>query len=143
MIIRKAVPSDAPAIAALTKELGYSATPEEVRGRLTRLLGLADHHIAVAVADGEVAGWLQATTAEVIESGFRAEIVGLVVSEKFRRLGIGRMLVEDALDWATAEGTTKLLVRSNVKRAESHIFYQALGFQLSKTQGVYKRLVGS
>jgi ribosomal protein S18 acetylase RimI-like enzyme len=92
----------------------------------------------VGVANGVVAGWLQARTSDVLESGFRAEIVGLVVSKACRRRGLGRLLVENAVAWAKSTGAGSMCVRSNVQRTESHVFYPALGFEPVKTQKVYR-----
>lgn len=87
---------------------------------------------------GDVAGWIQVHTYESLETGFRTEIVGLVVGATFRRRGIGRMLVEDAIEWSKAQGTLVVVVRSNVIRKESHQFYPSVGFEVAKTQAVYK-----
>jgi len=140
--IRRAQLTDAPAIAALSAELGYPADPNTVRERLKRILNHRDHHMAVAVADQQVAGWLQAHASDMLGSGFRAEIVGMVVSQAFRRRGLGRLLVESTVAWAREIEAEMIVVRSNVARAESHHFYPALGFAIWKTQTVYRmRLV--
>jgi GNAT superfamily N-acetyltransferase len=73
----------------------------------------------------------------MLESGFIVEIAGLVVAEDCRRAGAGRALVQQAERWAGARGAESLVVRSNTLRTESHRFYPALGFLLSKTQAVY------
>ena len=95
--------------------------------------------VLVAILEGQIAGWLQAQASEVLESGFRVEIVGLIVSESFRRRGVGRCLVERAEQWAKEIGAPAIVVRSNLKRVESHIFYPALGFSSSKSQAVYRK----
>lgn len=141
MTIRNAILSDAPEIARLTAELGYSTNAEEIAGRLGRITDRRKQVVIVAVLDGKIAGWMQAHTSEVLESGFRAEIVGLVVTESCRRRGVGRHLVEEAERWAAEIGAPVIVVRSNSKRVESHIFYPALGFSCSKTQAVYRKLL--
>jgi ribosomal protein S18 acetylase RimI-like enzyme len=142
MEIRTAAPADAQCIAALTTELGYAADVSVMRSRLESILGRDDQHVVVAVVEGVIAGWLQARATHVLESGFRAEIVGLIVSRGFRRRGVGRRLVESALGWARKTGAGTLYVRSNTQRTESHAFYPALGFARVKTQAVYCRTVG-
>ena len=137
--IREAVLSDAADIAQLTVQLGYTASEEAVRGRLARIVGKRDQVVLVAVLERRIAGWLQACASEVLESGFRAEIVGLIVSESSRRRGVGRGLVQRAEQWAAEIGTEAMVVRSNVKRVESHSFYPALGYCASKTQAVYRK----
>jgi len=97
--------------------------------------------VLVAVIDHAIGGWVHAHAAEALESGFRVEVVGLVVAERFRRRGVGRRLMEAAEKWAVAQGAPVLVVRSNVRRTESQVFYPSLGFAVNKTQTVYhKRL---
>jgi 4-amino-4-deoxy-L-arabinose transferase-like glycosyltransferase len=74
-----------------------------------------------------------------LESGYRVEIVGLIVGQGCRRRGIGRALVQKAERWALEIGSQVLVVRSNTKRVESHDFYAALDFNATKTQAVYRK----
>jgi GNAT superfamily N-acetyltransferase len=142
--VRAATAGDAKAIARLVVELGYPADEGIVRERLSRLAGRGDSLVVVAQSDsGEICGWLQAHSSEVLESGFRVEIVGLVTSKPMRRRGVGRLLVEYAEAWAARVGAQAIVVRSNVKRVESHPFYAALGYAQTKAQNVYrKRIIG-
>jgi predicted N-acetyltransferase YhbS len=139
MTIRDAVSSDAEAIARLTCQLGYATDAETISARLARISACRYQLVLVAILEGEIAGWLQANVSDVLESGFRAEIVGLIVGEKNRRSGIGRSLVQRAEQWAIAIGAEAVVVRSNTNRIESHRFYPALGFTASKTQAVYRK----
>jgi ribosomal protein S18 acetylase RimI-like enzyme len=139
MKIRKAVPGDAPSIAKLTTELGYVADVPAVAERLSSLSDRDDDLVLVAEESGEVAGWIQAHTSVVLESGHRMEIVGLIVSGRFRRQGVGRSLVESAESWGRERGVAVFTVRSNIVREESHEFYPALGYEKSKTQAVYRK----
>ena len=139
MTIREATPADAEAMAALSGELGYVASSDAMATRLARVLGRADQRVRVALVDGRIAGWAQAHATDVIESGFRVEIVGLVVSEHFRRRGVGRALVQEIERWAAEIHADALVVRSNVARQESHRFYPALGYEMTKTQAVYRK----
>lgn len=143
MIVRPARAEDAGAIARLSAELGYAATVAETAERLTALRADERQLVVVAEDAGAVVGWLQAHTSLVLESGFRAEIVGLVVAASARRRGVGRALVQRAETWAADAGARLLVVRSNVARTESHRFYPALGFTAAKTQHVYRRVLGS
>ena len=93
--------------------------------------------------NGAVIGWLQAHAGSSLESGLRVEIVGLVVTGLARRTGVGRALVAEAERWARSRSADTLVVRSNVRRAESHRFYPALGFSLAKTQHVYSKQLAS
>jgi len=138
--LRTATPADASTIAGLTRELGYPAETAAIASRLARLLARDDQLVLVAEhPPGDVVGWLQASTNEPLESGFRAEIVGLVVSDRARRQGVGRQLVARAEQWAAARGAPAIVVRSNLKRVESHAFYPALGYTSTKNQAVYRK----
>jgi len=139
MTIREVTLSDAPEIARLTVQLGYAADPDTIRGRLASITGRRDQLVLVAVLENQIVGWLQADASEVLESGWRVEIVGLIVDESCRRRGVGRRLVERAEQWATEIGAEAVVVRSNTKRVESHRFYPALGYTASKTQAVYRK----
>ena len=140
--VRAASERDAEAIAPLVEELGYSADGATLRKRLSRLVARSDYLVAVAQSDrGEICGWLQAHSSEALESGFRVEIVGLVTAKRMRRRGIGRLLVEYAESWAVHLGAQAIVVRSNVKRVESHGFYVALGYANTKTQNVYRKRI--
>jgi len=122
-------------------QLGYPVEADVMRERLTVLKTRPDHLVIVAVLDGAIGGWLHAQATEALESGFRAEIVGLVVAERFRRRGVGRRMMKEVEAWAVAQGAPVLVVRSNVRRTESHVFYPSLGFAVNKTQTVFhKRL---
>jgi GNAT superfamily N-acetyltransferase len=140
VVLRPARESDAAAISQLIAQLGYSADSTATQQRLGRLLPREDHLVLVAVTKGEtVCGWLHAHAADALESGFRVEIVGLVVGREMKRKGVGKALVEQAERWAKALGAEAIVVRSNIKRTESHAFYPALGYTESKTQKVYRK----
>lgn len=141
--IRKAVPSDAPAIAHLTEELGYPVSVAEIEGRLNQLLPRGDFFVSVAEVESAVIGWVAAEHRVLLEFEPRVELVGLVVAESHRRSGIGRALVSAAERWQRERGISTIFVRSNVKRSESHPFYERLGYTCYKTQHAYiKRVDG-
>ncbi|MFT3867968.1 MAG: GNAT family N-acetyltransferase [Nibricoccus sp.] len=140
--VRPVSPEDAEAIAQLTATLGYSAETVTVRNRIHSILTSAENLFIVVVDDAQKpVGWLQAHASEIVESGYRVEIVGLVVAPQYRRLGAGRMLVNEAESWARKKHANAIVVRSNVTRTESHSFYPALGYIAAKTQHVYRKAI--
>lgn len=137
--IRTAVRSDASRLAELSTELGYPATAADLGPRLGRILGREDSVVLVAeLPDGEVVGWLHGAEVEILERGRHCEILGLVVAVGRRRHGAGRRLVSAVERWAAARGLDEITVRSNVVRAESHPFYERLGYTRVKTQHAYR-----
>ena len=138
--IHRAQTSDAVEVARLSGELGYPMSLDQMRARLGRLLVDDRHFIAVARDGGErLLGWMHVEHRASLESGDRAELMGLVVDVGVRRLGTGRALVDAAERWAQSRGLDALIVRSNVTRELSHPFYEALGYVRDKTQHVYRK----
>jgi GNAT superfamily N-acetyltransferase len=138
--IRRAVIQDAARLAELSGALGYPAAPEAIGTRLERLLQRAGDVVFVAeVSAGRVVGWLHGAEQELLESGRRCEILGLVVAAEHRGQGVGRLLVAAVERWAGARGLELVAVRSNVKRSESHPFYERLGYVRVKTQHAYRK----
>lgn len=140
--IRPAVLSDADRIAELCVQLGYSATAEIIKRRLQKTLEKVDTAAFVAEEDSFIAGWIQVSIREAIESGESAEITGLVVDEAARGNGIGGRLVKEAEDWVAALGYQTVRVRTNIVRTGARNFYNRLGFEETKRQIVFsKRLM--
>lgn len=134
---------DVAAIARLSEELGYPCDAGIIESRVRKVTAQKHHLLLVAQDDrGEVCGWLHAFGADYIESGFRVEIAGLVVARAARRSGMGSRLVAVAEQWAREIGAEFISVRSNINRAESHPFYRKLGYELNKTQQVYRKRLG-
>jgi GNAT superfamily N-acetyltransferase len=138
--IRGATLADAVRLAELSEVLGYPASGDALSERLGRLLGREEELVLVAeISPGTVVGWLHGGERELLESGRRCEILGLVVDRTHRGRGVGRRLVHAAEAWASRRGLDQIAVRSNVGRAESHPFYERLGYVRAKTQHAYRK----
>lgn len=137
--VRAATLADAAALAPLSGQLGYPATPEEIALRLRRILDDAEHAVFVAEAGGRIAGWVHVFVSRTVEAHARAEIGGLVVDEAARSQGIGRALMAHAEAWAREKGCEAVGLRSNVIREQAHAFYERLGYRLIKTQKCFRK----
>ncbi len=137
--MRAATPADADAIAELSGQLGYPVAAAAVRQRLERLLAAADQAVFVAAEATRVVGWIHGADQLLVESEQRCEILGLVVDQRLRRAGVGRGLVAEIERWAGARGLAVISVRSAITRAESHPFYERLGYERVKSQHVYRK----
>jgi ribosomal protein S18 acetylase RimI-like enzyme len=147
--LRPAKQADAPAIAALTAELGYSAADNQTSDWLALLLASNSHSVLVAQEEQgtqeprqetppRLLGWMVVEARLSLETGLKAEITGLVVTHRCRRLGVGRGLVSAASQWARERGLDRLQVKSNISRDAAHHFYQRQGFVLKKTAHCYE-----
>jgi len=138
--IRIARMADAARLAELTGVLGYPASLDVFTARLERALARSDQEILVAEStDGAIAGWIHAAEQSLLEADPRCEILGLVVDAAHRRHGVGRQLIAAAEAWAQQRGLDEMAVRSNVRREESHPFYERLGYVRVKTQHAYRK----
>jgi ribosomal protein S18 acetylase RimI-like enzyme len=143
-LIRPATVNDAADLAQLSGELGYPVTPEVMRERLRNVFSRSGELVLLAEhSASEVVGWIHGSQQELLESGSRCEILGLVVKAEHRGSGIGRELVEALERWAIERGLPQISVRSNVLRTESHQFYERLGYARAKTQHAYRKTLGS
>lgn len=53
----------------------------------------------------------------------------LIVTEKHRRRGLGRMLLQHAIELAKKSGCHMVELCSDVRRNEAHILYNSMGFE--------------
>ena len=136
--IRLMLESDAAAVTALAIELGYPNSIEDIKRRI-KTINASDLLLVAVDTTNRVVGFIQAHQVWIIEVGFRVEILGLVVSKAARRRGVGQQLIIEVEAWAKRNGAPAITVRSNTQRAESHIFYPAMGYKKIKTQAVYEK----
>jgi GNAT superfamily N-acetyltransferase len=138
--IRRAEERDAAALAALATQLGYPTTPEEALQRLRMLSAPELHAVFIAeTAGGAVAGWVHVSANHLIESEARAEVNGLIVDERQRSAGAGKLLLDEAERWAREHGCSAVNLRSNVIRERAHQFYLRNGYEHYKTQKAFRK----
>ena len=137
--IRPILPEDANTAARLSTELGYPVNAGTLRERIERLPDEKNHAVLVYSVNGEVAGWIDLTIEQHLQSEPAALIGGLVVTEAMRNRGIGRQLCEAAEQWAREQGVARLRVRSNAIREQAHAFYLRDGYTRVKTSAVFEK----
>jgi GNAT superfamily N-acetyltransferase len=131
-VIRNARVEDAPRLAQLAGDLGYTISSVSVGGAIERLRS-SEGAIFVAVEGEQVAGWIHIYRSQVIQTQPFTEVGGLVVDPHDRGSGIGGRLLETAEQWASAHGLAVVRVRSNTVRANAHLFYERRGYEVEKT----------
>ena len=90
-----------------------------------------DGRVLVAVSGGEVIGHLQLTGAG--DPG-QLEIKNMAVREERQGQGVGRRLVQAAVDLAAAEAVTTLLVATAAADIGNLRFYQRQGFRMRSVE---------
>jgi GNAT superfamily N-acetyltransferase len=138
--IRLANAGDAGRIAALSQQLGYPASQEQVQRRLDQIEQDKDHAVYVAEqSDGYVVGWVHVCVRQLVMADPQAEIGGLVVDEGYRCRGVGRLLMEQAERWAREKGCWAICLHSNILRKGAHVFYERMGYNNVKTSRVFHK----
>lgn len=89
--------------------------------------------------NGEIIGILSLTVYRV-PTGVRSIIEDVVVDEHMRRHGVGEALVRHAIELARQAGASGVALTSNPQRKAANRLYQALGFELRKTNPYFYQL---
>lgn len=142
IIIRPATDDDIPALASLMNELGYPTTVAEMRDRYELLRSHPDYATWVAVCDNQVAGMIGLVRNIYYEkNGLYIRVGALVVNKAYRKMGLGKALLQKATDWAVELGIDQIYLNSGNReeRQDAHAFYRHLGFE-PKTTGFVKTI---
>ena len=79
----------------------------------------------IAVAEQKVVGLCSAyEDIESVRFGRRVWVEDLAVHPDHRSLGIGKLLLDRAKEWARGRGADRLVLESSVARADAHRFYE-------------------
>jgi GNAT superfamily N-acetyltransferase len=145
--------ADLAAVLALYREL-RPADPVLPAARATALWEqlLADPHIAIVVVDdqlGPAAATVAATCMLAIipnlASGGRpiGLIEHVITGQAFRRRGLGRAVLQAALQRAWARGCCKVLLLSGAQRPQAHRLYESVGFDGDVERGFVAKPVAN
>ena len=141
-MVRVATEEDIPRILELYRELAITTSQTEQRGSrslddyrrvFAEVSALPGHELLVAEDEGKVVGTMVLLIVPNLSHNALpwALVENMVVDEKYRRRGIGRLLMEYAIAQAKKAGCYKVQLLSNKKRLEAHRFYRSMGFEAS------------
>ncbi|MFC3998342.1 GNAT family N-acetyltransferase [Nocardiopsis sediminis] len=138
MIIRAAIRSDLGAILRLLRDLGDTTPTQSGTVRMssaavrawTRMEGDPDRTVLVAERRGQIIGTLDLIVVANLTHDAQpwAVVDNVVVDAGCRRRGVGRALMDDAVDRAARAGCYKIELLSHESRGSAHEFCRALGF---------------
>jgi GNAT superfamily N-acetyltransferase len=132
--IHPASPSDALAAVGLMAQLAefsHGQVDTGVEDRFRAMLELPTHAIFVAEDEKEqVTGLLTISQRWTLwHTGPCALIEELVVDEGVRGQGVGRALIQAAIDWAKAQNCSEVEVSTEADNLKAQAFYRRLGFE--------------
>jgi len=130
LTVRAAGPADAPTVAALLVEFnGEGLSPQALARRMEEVQGLETAFLGEW--EGKAAGLLVLRIAPTLSgTDDWAEITEMYVRPQFRRRGIGRALVEAALDYGRQRGCREFHLLVDPSNVAAQAFYTMLGFQV-------------
>jgi len=138
IVVRPAEPGDAHGLVSLASAV--SGEPEgwmiwnewrgvgDERRYLRAVRRHPDAAVYVAEVDGRLAGRLSLARDQNPASRHVADL-GLMVDERFRRRGVGRALLEQAVEWARGHGVAKLELHVFPWNEPAIALYESFGFQ--------------
>ena len=141
-IIRRCRVEDAEAIHRLNREeMGYDYPTEQMRQQLQVLIKSESDRIFVAEVDGTVVGYVHANDYLLLYAAPMKNIMGIAVSGKCRRMGIGKALLERVEQWAKETGAAGVRLVSGGDRVGAHGFYRGMGYGDGRPQLNFKKKV--
>ena len=107
--------------------------PESYYAAFQQIEGDSNHRLIVAEKEGPVIGTLHLMFLPSIsfQGGLRAQIESVRVDKRCRNMGIGREMMEWAIDRARERGAHVAQLTTHLSRKDAHRFYERLGFKAS------------
>jgi GNAT superfamily N-acetyltransferase len=95
-----------------------TATIQVARNTSNQVIGMVSAQLVISTAQGAKSAWVEDM---VIESAYRGQ-------------GIGKQLLQNALDWAKNQGATRAQLLVDVANTEALGYYQHLGWETTQLQ---------
>lgn len=135
--IRPARPGDLPALIALygDDDLGRTreaTEPDEAyQSAFNAVHADPNHLLVVGERDGVIAATLLLSFIPGLSrhGAWRAQIEAMRVAQALRGLGLGKALLDWAIEEARRRGCTLVQLTSDRRRADAHRFYERAGFE--------------
>ena len=133
--IREATSADLPSILTLYAQLDLKGeehlSVKVARELFTRIQSYPNYHIYVAMSDGSIVGTFALLIMDnLAHEGTPSGIVeDVVVHGDWQGKGLGKQMMEHAMQKCREAGCYKLVLSSNVSREGAHKFYESLGFK--------------
>ena len=149
ILIRRALPSDAPVLARhrveMFKDMGD--LPED---QYEPLRAAAERDLRAWLETGEYAGWVAAAAdrpaaivagggvqlrrllprpnpdSSQIREGLEAIVLNVYTEQRWRRRGVARRLMEEIIAWVRAEGIGRLVLHAS---RDGRALYESMGFE--------------
>lgn len=144
MTIDKLQISDINQYAKLCDELfGSQTNLDELKKALKKILMNEDYVlVGIKNEDGELMGSVMGILCQDTVGDCRPFVVleNLIVSTKYRKMGLGKKLITFIENWARENNSYFVMFMSLAKRKEAHAFYESMGYSQEISNGFKKYL---
>lgn len=118
----------------IKEELFYDYGLENMVNRLKNLLKDKNNKIFVAEIDRKIVGYIHGVGYDLLYTDHLKNIMGISVASKYKRKGIGTILLKEIEKWAKDTGAVGIKINSGSSRVLAHEFYLSCGYILKKEQ---------
>jgi GNAT superfamily N-acetyltransferase len=94
------------------------ATIQVARNNTGKAIGMVSAQLVISTAQGAASAWIE----------------DMVIDAEFRGCGIGRQLLQNALDWAKSKGATRAQLLVDIGNTEALGYYQHLNWEATQLQ---------
>ena len=144
MEITKIELSDINEYSKLCDELfGAKTNIEKLEKAMKKIISNPDYTlVSIKNENGEMMGSVMGILCQDTIGECKTFVVleNLIVGSKYRRMGLGRILVEYIENWARENDSYNIFFMSLAKRKEAHLFYESLGYSKDISVGFKKYL---
>jgi len=135
LVMRAATAADLPKVLDLYAQPEFDAGKvlplETARQLLERFADYPDYALYVAERGGKIVGTFALLVMHNLGhlGALSAIVEDVAVAPTFQGEGIGKAMMQFALELCREKGCYKLMLSSNAKREHAHAFYESLGFE--------------
>ncbi|MNC24205.1 putative acetyltransferase [compost metagenome] len=112
----------------------HQFSEERVKDKIETLIYKTKDVILVYEQNNIVLGYIHGSPYELLFSDSLINILGFVVKEEFRNLGIGSALIKRLEEWGKNNGYSGIKLLSHPSRKNAHRFYENRGYKFTKDQ---------
>ncbi|WP_394219684.1 GNAT family N-acetyltransferase [Halobacillus trueperi] len=141
-MIRSVKLEDAEGFVPLMDALGYPSSKEAMENRLQNILSQKHYQTFVYEANDQLLGMIGMTFCEAYHTDDpHVRVIAFVVHESEQGKGLGKILMQKAVEWAINQGAKSIMLNSGnrAEREKAHEIYHSFGFE-GRATGFYRRL---
>jgi GNAT superfamily N-acetyltransferase len=141
MFVRRARSRDAAVLVELLAALGYETPIAHVNEQIAHATESSESVVFVAELESCVIGLASFHRIPLFHAaGFLGRITSFVVAPKYRKRGVGRLLVIAVEEFAWTHQCIRVEVTSGDHRADAHAFYENMGYEVDRRRFIKRKV---